>query len=103
MIKIATIICWVCAIGNVVIAILNVRITYERRKAFIEYEEWIESEKMKLIKKLESSVDVVRCKHCIHNGSVDTDCPFGWKDKKFNMPNANDYCSYGEYKEQDHE
>lgn len=39
---------------------------------------------------------VVRCKDCIHNGSIDTDCPFGWKDKKFNMPKPNDFCSYGE-------
>lgn len=41
-------------------------------------------------------VEVVRCKDCIHNGSIDTDCPFGWKDKKFNMPKPNDFCSYGE-------
>lgn len=46
-----------------------------------------------------SSEDIVHCKECIHNGSIDTDCPFGWKDKKFNMPNPNDYCSYGERKE----
>ena len=43
-------------------------------------------------------VEVVRCKDCRHNGSIDTDCPFGWKDKKFNMPKLNDYCSYGERK-----
>lgn len=48
-------------------------------------------------------VEVTRCKNCRHNGSIDTDCPFGWKDKKFNMPNPNDYCSYGEKKEQEHE
>lgn len=45
-------------------------------------------------------VEVVRCKNCIHNGSIDTDCPFGWKDKKFNMPSPNDYCSYGEKKDE---
>ena len=39
---------------------------------------------------------VVWCKDCIHNGSIDTDCPFGWKDKKFNMPKPDDFCSYGE-------
>lgn len=52
MSEIAIIICWLCAIANVVIGILNARITYKRRKAFIEYEKWIESEKMKLIKEL---------------------------------------------------
>lgn len=41
-------------------------------------------------------VNVVRCKDCIHNGSIDTDCPFGWRDKRFNLPDPNDYCSYGE-------
>lgn len=46
---------------------------------------------------------VVRCKDCMHNGSIDTDCPFGWKDKKFNMPSPNDFCSYGERKGQEHE
>lgn len=45
-----------------------------------------------------SSIDIVHCKECIHNGSIDTDCPFGWRDKKFNMPNPNDYCSWGERK-----
>lgn len=48
-------------------------------------------------------VEIVRCKNCMHNGSIDTDCPFGWKDKKFNMPKPNDYCSYGERKEQENE
>lgn len=48
----------------------------------------------------EPIIDIVHCKECIHNGSIDTDCPFGWKDKKFNMPNPNDYCSYGERKEE---
>ena len=43
MIKILIIICWLCAIANVVIVILNVLITYKRHKAFIEFEE-----KMKL-------------------------------------------------------
>ena len=43
------------------------------------------------------AAEVVRCRDCIHNGSVDTDCPFGWKDRKFNMPKPDDFCSYGEH------
>ena len=42
------------------------------------------------------SIDIVRCGECIHNGSFDTDCPFGWKDGEWNMPKPCDYCSYGE-------
>lgn len=53
MSEIVIIICWICAIANVIITILNVHITYKRKKAFIEYEEWIESEKMKIIEELE--------------------------------------------------
>lgn len=49
-----------------------------------------------LLTRREVGEELVRCKDCRHNGSIDTDCPFGWKDKKFNMPNEDDYCSYGE-------
>lgn len=41
-------------------------------------------------------VEVVRCKDCRHNGSFDTDCPFGWRDERFNLPDDMDFCSYGE-------
>ncbi len=41
-------------------------------------------------------VEIVRCKNCRHNGSFDTDCPFGWRDEKFNLPDDMDFCSYGE-------
>lgn len=41
-------------------------------------------------------VEVVRCKNCRHNGSFDTDCPFGWRDERFNLPDDIDFCSYGE-------
>ena len=41
-------------------------------------------------------VEVVRCKGCRHNGSFDTDCPFGWRDERFNLPDDMDFCSYGE-------
>lgn len=51
-----------------------------------------------LITRREVGEELVRCKACRHNGSIDTDCPFGWKDKKFNMPKPNDFCSYGERK-----
>lgn len=40
--------------------------------------------------------ELVRCKDCRHNGSFDTDCPFGWRDERFNLPNDMDFCSYGE-------
>ena len=40
--------------------------------------------------------EVVRCRECIHNGSFDTDCPFGWRDERFNLPDDMDFCSYGE-------
>ena len=56
-----------------------------------------------LLTRREIGEEIIRCGDCMHNGSSDTDCPFGWKDKKFNMPNPNDYCSYGEKKEQNHE
>ena len=56
-----------------------------------------------LLTRREVGEELIRCKNCMHNGSFDTDCPFGWKDKKFNMPNAYDYCSYGERKEQENE
>lgn len=42
------------------------------------------------------SIDIVRCGECIHNGSYDTDCPFGWRDGEWNMPRPCDYCSYRE-------
>ena len=42
------------------------------------------------------SIDIVRCGECIHNGSYDTDCPFGWRSGEWNMPKPCDYCSYGE-------
>lgn len=42
------------------------------------------------------SIDIVRCGECMHNGSYDTDCPFGWKNGKWNMPKPCDFCSYGE-------
>lgn len=42
------------------------------------------------------SIDIVRCGECIHNGSYDSDCPFGWKNGEWNMPKPCDYCSYGE-------
>ena len=45
------------------------------------------------------SIDIVRCGECIHNGSYDTDCPFGWRDGEWNMPRPCDYCSYGEREE----
>ncbi len=44
-------------------------------------------------------VEVVRCKECRHNGSFDTDCPFGWRDERFNLPDDMDFCSYGERKD----
>lgn len=44
-------------------------------------------------------VEVVRCKECMHNGSFDTDCPFGWRDERFNLPDDMDFCSYGERKD----
>lgn len=47
--------------------------------------------------------ELVRCKNCIHNGSFDTDCPFGWRDERFNLPDDIDFCSYGERNEQEHE
>ena len=40
--------------------------------------------------------EVVRCRECIHNGSFETDCPFGWRDERFNLPDDMDFCSYGE-------
>ncbi len=42
------------------------------------------------------SIDIVRCGECMHNGSYDTDCPFGWRNGEWNMPKPCDYCSYGE-------
>ena len=42
------------------------------------------------------SIDIVRCGECIHNGSYDTDCPFGWRNGEWNMPKPCDFCSYGE-------
>jgi hypothetical protein len=42
------------------------------------------------------SIDLVKCKNCRHNGSFDTDCPFGWRDERFNLPDDVDFCSYGE-------
>ena len=45
--------------------------------------------------------ELVRCKDCRHNGSFDTDCPFGWRDERFNLPDDMDFCSYGERKEQE--
>ena len=41
-------------------------------------------------------IEVVRCKNCRHNGNFDTDCPFGWRDERFNLPDDMDFCSYGE-------
>ena len=49
-------------------------------------------------KSLADVVKVVWCKDCRHNGSFDTDCPFGWRDERFNLPDDMDYCSYGERK-----
>lgn len=43
-----------------------------------------------------NAVEVIRCKDCRHNGSFDTDCPFGWRDERFNLPDDMDFCSYGE-------
>ena len=59
----------------------------------------------RILKELPSAdvVEVVRCKNCRHNGSFDTDCPFGWRDERFNLPDDIDFCSYGERKEQEHE
>ena len=45
------------------------------------------------------SIDIVRCGECMHNGSYDTDCPFGWKNGEWNMPKPCDFCSYGERSE----
>ena len=42
------------------------------------------------------SIDIVRCEECMHNGSYDTDCPFGWRNGEWNMPKPCDFCSYGE-------
>jgi len=42
------------------------------------------------------SIDIVCCKECMHNGSYDTDCPFGWRNGEWNMPKPCDFCSYGE-------
>ena len=41
-------------------------------------------------------IDLVRCDECIHNGSLDSDCPFGWRNGEWNMPRPCDFCSYGE-------
>lgn len=59
--------------------------------------------KMKILLDAVPSADVVkvvRCKECMHNGSFDTDCPFGWRDERFNLPDDIDFCSYGERKEE---
>lgn len=45
------------------------------------------------------SIDIVRCGECMHNGSHDTDCPFGWRNEEWNMPKPCDFCSYGERRE----
>ena len=45
---VAIVICWICAIANIVVCIINEYITYKRYKDFVEYKEWIESEKKKL-------------------------------------------------------
>lgn len=45
---VAIVICWICAIANIVVCIINEYITYKRYKDFVEYEKWIESEKKKL-------------------------------------------------------
>ena len=42
------------------------------------------------------SIEIIRCGECMHNGSHDTDCPFGWRDGEWNMPKPCDFCSYGE-------
>lgn len=42
------------------------------------------------------SIDIVRCGECMHNGSYDTDCPFGWRNGEWNLPKPCDFCSYGE-------
>ena len=42
------------------------------------------------------SIDIVRCGQCMHNGSYDTDCPFGWRNGEWNLPKPCDFCSYGE-------
>ena len=47
------------------------------------------------------TIDIIYCEECMHNGSYDTDCPFGWKDGKWNMPNPCDFCSYGERTDDD--
>lgn len=41
-------------------------------------------------------IDLVRCGECMHNGSFDSDCPFGWRNGEWNMPRPCDFCSYGE-------
>lgn len=39
--------------------------------------------------------ELVRCKDCMHNGSVDTDCPaLGWG------KSDTDYCSWAERREE---
>lgn len=42
------------------------------------------------------TIDIVRCGECMHNGSYDTDCPFGWRNGEWNLPKPCDFCSYGE-------
>lgn len=32
--------------------------------------------------------EIIRCEECVHNGTVDTDCPIYWGGKE--------YCSFGE-------
>lgn len=56
-----------------------------------------------LLTRREVGEELVRCKDCRHNGSFDTDCPFGWRDERFNLPDDIDFCSYGERKEQEHD
>ena len=41
-------------------------------------------------------IDIVRCGECMHNGSYDADCPFGWRNGEWNLPRPYDFCSYGE-------
>ena len=37
--------------------------------------------------------EIIRCKECMHNGTVDTDCPIDW--------NGKEYCNFGERRVED--
>lgn len=64
----------------------------EVREREIIVKEW--HDEKGLIHRREVGQELVRCKECVHNGVIDTDCPFGWRDDY--LPTSDDFCSYGE-------